>query len=76
VGMTLDEVAAGLAELFSRPRKGGGPHNHYVLRSDKAGELFFELDELDMEFVGVLWSENPPVHRFALDPSTALLRYQ
>jgi hypothetical protein len=73
---TFDEAAAGLAKLFSGPRKGGGSHNHYVLRSDESGELFFELDEMDMEFVGVLWSENPPVHRFALDPKTALLRYR
>jgi hypothetical protein len=50
MGRTLDEVAAELRELFSGPRKGGGPHNHYVLRSDDSGELFFELDELDMEF--------------------------
>jgi hypothetical protein len=72
---TFDEAAAGLAELFGGPRKGGGSHNHYVLRSDEAGELFFELDELDLEFEDVFWAENPPVHRFALDPKTALLRY-
>jgi hypothetical protein len=76
MGRTLDEVAAGLRELFSGPRKGGGPRNHYVLRSDESGELFFELDELDMEFEDLFWSENPPVHRFWRDPETALLRYQ
>jgi hypothetical protein len=76
MGNTLDEVAAGLAKLFSGPTKGGGSHNHYVLRADESGELFFELDELDMEFIDVLWSENPPVHRFSLDPETALLRYR
>jgi hypothetical protein len=50
VGMTLDEAAASLLELLNGPRRGPGPHNHYVLRSDDAGELFFELDELDLEF--------------------------
>jgi hypothetical protein len=74
--MTLDEVAAGLLELFSGPRKGPGPHNRYVLCSDESGELFFELDELDMEFEDLFWPENPPVHRFSIDPETALLRYR
>jgi hypothetical protein len=76
VGMTLDEAAASLLELLNGPRRGPGPHNHFVLRSDEAGELFFELDELDLEFEDLFWSENPPVHRFALDPKTALERYR
>jgi hypothetical protein len=73
---TLDELAAGLLALFSGPRKGPGPHNRYVLRIDESGNLFFELDEIDLMFVDLLWPENPPAHRFALDPGTALYRYR
>jgi hypothetical protein len=76
MGKALEEVAAELREPFGRPKKGGDSHDHYVLRSDEYGGPSFELDEVDMEFVGVLWSENPAVHRFALDPKTALLRYR
>jgi hypothetical protein len=62
--MTLDEAAAGLFKLLSGPRRGPGPHNHYVLRLDESGELFFELDEFDMEFEDIFWSENPPMRPF------------
>jgi hypothetical protein len=75
MGKTPDEVAAGLAELFNG-RKGPGPHNRYVLRSNEAGEVFFELDEIDLMFPDLFWPEDPPTPRFVLDPKIALLRYQ
>jgi hypothetical protein len=47
---TFLEAAKGLAELFSGPRKGPGPHHRYERVRGESGELEFQLDELDVFF--------------------------
>jgi hypothetical protein len=77
----LEEAARGLAELFSGPIKGPGPHHRYELVRGESGELEFQLDELHILFDSVMKEicgapEEPTVLRFKLDPKTALLRYR
>jgi hypothetical protein len=51
---TFLEAAKGLAELFSGPIKGPGPHHRYELVRGESGELEFQLDEVDVFFDGLM----------------------